>query len=60
MHQGSEDRWAGLLDWALGGRAQQRHGPTMPETEGSPVGGMTPEETSRGAGVALLSALSVT
>lgn len=55
-HQGSEDRRAGLLD----GRAQQHRGPTMPETEGAPVGRMMPEKTSGGAGGALLSAVSVT
>lgn len=42
--QGSKDRWAGLLD----GRAQQRRGPMMPETEGAPVGPMMPEKTSGG------------
>lgn len=55
--QGSEDSgqgsWTGR--WVAG--PQQCHGPTMPETEGSPVKGMTPEETSRGPGWPLLSAL---
>ena len=61
LRQGLKDRRARLLDWALGGRAQQHRCPRCQRRRVLGGLGMTPEETSRGLGWGwLLSALSVT